>query len=69
MSRGTDTFLTTLVLVNVISVTLEPVPQIYDAYEVFFYLEVFSVSIFKLGYLARLWTVPIKGLENISFVL
>ena len=54
---------------KVICVTLEPVPQIYDAYEVFFYLEVFNVSIFTLEYLARLCTEPIKGLENVSFVL
>lgn len=67
MSRRTDTFLTTLVLVNVISVTLEPVPQIYDAHEVFFYLEVFSVSIFTFEYLAGLWTTPIKVFENVNF--
>ena len=70
VSKRTDTFLTTLVLVNVISVTLESVPQIYDAHKIFFFnLEVFSVVIFTLEYLARLWTAPIKAHGNRNFFL
>jgi len=70
VSKRTDTFLTTLVLINVISVTLESVPQIYNAHKIFFFnLEVFSVVIFTLEYLARLWTAPIKAHGNCNFFL
>jgi voltage-gated potassium channel len=70
VSRRTDIFLTTLVLVNVISVTLESVPQIYDDHKLFFFnLEVFSVAIFTLEYLGRVWTAPIKGHGDVNFAL
>ena len=70
VSRRTDIFLTTLVLVNVISVTLESVPQIYDDHKLFFFnLEVFSVAIFTLEYLGRVWTAPIKGDRDVNFAL
>ena len=46
LSRRTDIFLTALVFVNVISVTLESVPTIYASYEKFFFnLEVDRKSV------------------------
>ncbi len=36
ISKRTDTFLTALVLVNVIAVTLESVPNIYEKHKLFF---------------------------------
>lgn len=72
ISRRTDMFLTVLVLVivNVISVTLESVPQIYEAQsKTFANLEMFSVAVFTLEYFARLWTAPAKEHPNIRFVL
>tara|TARA_B110000967_G_scaffold176777_1_gene190444 strand:- start:78 stop:1007 length:930 start_codon:yes stop_codon:yes gene_type:complete len=70
LSRRTDIFLTALVFVNVISVTLESVPTIYASYEKFFFnLEVFSVAVFTLEYLSRLWTAPIKGPAKRTFII
>ena len=68
-SKRTDTFLTTLVLVNVIAVTLESVPNIYEKHKLFFaFLETFSVGIFTAEYLCRLWTAPSKEHENRTLI-
>lgn len=70
VSRRTDIFLTALVIVNVVSVTLESVPKIYEAHHKFFTnLEIFSVAVFTLEYFARLWTAPAKEHSKIDFIL
>tara|TARA_B110000483_G_scaffold234474_1_gene304608 strand:+ start:171 stop:1169 length:999 start_codon:yes stop_codon:yes gene_type:complete len=70
ISRRTDLFLTVLVIVNVISVTLESVPGVYMAQsKAFANLEMFSVAVFTLEYLARLWTAPAKEHANMGFIL
>ena len=53
-----DSFLVVLILVNVLAVILESVGDIQESYGAFFFaFEVFSVTIFTVEYLARLWVV------------
>ena len=53
-----DRFLIVLIVTNVIAVILETVDQISEAYSDFFFVfELFSVAIFSIEYLMRLWTI------------
>ena len=61
VSRSTDMFFTALVIVNIISITLESVPWIYAAHKsLFTWIEIISVGIFTIEYLCRLWVAPTK---------
>ena len=52
VSRRIDLFLTALVIVNIISITLESVPHIYAEYKTLFtWIEIISVGIFTVEYL------------------
>lgn len=52
-------FIVTLILINVFAVVLESEPGLYVDYKTVFYaIEIFSVSIFTLEYLARIWCRP-----------
>ena len=52
-----DIFLITLILANVVFIILETVPDISAQYKlVFIYFEIFSVVIFTIEYLLRLWS-------------
>jgi voltage-gated potassium channel len=54
-----DVFLVLLILTNVLAVILESVKEINAVYRDFFFMfEVFSVTIFTLEYLTRVWVVP-----------
>ena len=69
LSRNSDLFFTALVLINVISVTLESVPSLYDSYKnLFRSLEVVSVIIFTFEYVCRLWSAPSQDASSRSFV-
>ena len=66
-SRNSDLFFTALVIINVVSVTLESVNSLYDSYHhVFRYLEIVSVIIFTVEYFGRLWSAPSQGTTNQS---
>ena len=53
-----DRFLIVLIVTNVIAVILETVDQISAVYSDFFFVfELFSVAIFSIEYLMRLWTI------------
>jgi voltage-gated potassium channel len=53
-----DVFLITLILLNVALLILETVESIYNSYSFFFQVfNWFSVSIFTIEYLLRLWTI------------
>ena len=53
-----DRFLIVLIVTNVIAVILETVDQISEVYsDLFFVFELFSVAIFSIEYLMRLWTI------------
>jgi voltage-gated potassium channel len=56
-SRALDFMIATLIAVNVVAVIVETVPSIGDRYTGFFAaLEVFSVAIFSIEYVARIWS-------------
>lgn len=56
LSKGFDTFIMALILLNVAAVIVETVESIHVRYGDFFdYFEVFSVVIFSIEYLVRLW--------------
>ncbi len=49
-------FIITLIVINVIGVIIESIPEVYQAYQqAFRWLEVFSVGVFTLEYLTRIW--------------
>ena len=72
-----DIFLLCLISLNILSVILETVETLYNDYKLIFqYFEFFSVTIFTLEYIARLWScVDENNLEEtnlkkrISYVL
>jgi len=77
-SQALDFFLSTLIIVNVIVVMLETVPDLYQRYTFEFHVfEVVSVTIFTIEYIARVWSStadrfiaaegPIKG--RIKFMM
>ena len=56
-SKLFDAFIVTLILLNIAAFMAETVKSIHDAYGAWLWaFEVFSVGIFTLEYLARLWT-------------
>jgi voltage-gated potassium channel len=68
-SRNSDLFFTALVVINVISVTLESVPALYENYQdLFRTLEIVSVIIFTVEYFGRLWAAPSQDKTNQSLL-
>jgi voltage-gated potassium channel len=60
-SKRWDQFFSLLIILNVVAVTLESVDNIHNEYKLIFrYFEVFSICIFSLEYILRLWVSPIK---------
>ena len=60
-SKIADDFLTTLILLNVLAVTLESITAIEARFATYFYFfEICSISIFSIEYVMRIWTAPIK---------
>lgn len=58
LSRVIDVALIVLISLNILAVVLESVDHIHQAAGDFFYaFEVFSVSIFSIEYIARVWSV------------
>ncbi len=56
-SKKIDLFLLVLIALNVFSVILETVESVYQKYEIsFLYFEIFSVTIFTIEYLMRIWS-------------
>ena len=56
-SKIVDIFLVTLIFLNILMVILETVDFLYLKYAIFFkYFEYFSLTIFSLEYIARLWS-------------
>ncbi len=52
-----DRFMMVLILLNVFAIVLETVPSIHAVYESFFFnFEVFSVTIFTVEYILRIWS-------------
>ncbi|MCL2762690.1 MAG: ion transporter [Treponema sp.] len=56
-----DWIMMVLIWLNVAVVIIGSVNEIHDKYRVFFtYFELFSIAIFTIDYLLRLWTAPCK---------
>lgn len=56
LSKGFDKFIMALILLNVAAVIIETVDSIHNEYELAFeYFEIFSVIVFSVEYLIRLW--------------
>ncbi len=61
ISWYTEVILSSLILLNLIAVSLESVPSLNNSYsEIFMYFEIFSVIIFSIEYLARIWASAAK---------
>ena len=61
LSKFCDYALSILVILNLVAVTLESVPELEKRFkETFYFFEVFSVIVFTLEYLARIWSAPAK---------
>ena len=57
LSRFVNHSLILLIVLNVVAIILESVATIYGRYErAFWYFEVFSVAVFTVEYLARVWS-------------
>ncbi len=58
LTRTVDFTLITLITLNVVAVVLESVPEIHQPFSRFFFaFEVFSVAIFTVEYLMRVWSI------------
>lgn len=67
LSRATDSFLITLILLNIVAVMLESVPSYEARYRPWFlWFEVMSVAIFTLEYLARIWSTVERSEDNMA---
>ncbi len=66
-SRAVDGFLITLIVLNVLAVILESVPEIEARYSVWFaWFEVLSVTIFTIEYLTRIWSAVERSDETMA---
>lgn len=60
-----DRFLLVLIGLNVFAIILESVDEIYAQFsQAFFWFEAFSVAVFTLEYLVRLWTIVEKRTKS-----
>ncbi len=56
-SRPVDTFLIVLILLNVVAIVLESMPALHDRFHPYFFaFEAFSVAIFSIEYVLRIWS-------------
>ena len=61
-SQYSDLFLSTLIILNLLAVSLESVESIGNIFRKEFYIfEVFSVSIFVIEYILRIWATGAKS--------
>ncbi len=61
LSQWFDTLLIGIILLNILALMLETVNDIYvDNQSLFTYFEYFSVAVFTLEYIARLWVAPLS---------
>lgn len=67
-SRVFDVFIVSLILLNVAAFVAETVPSLYAAYGPYFFaFELFSVAVFTVEYVLRLWTaVEMPFLKRLS---
>ena len=67
LSRAIDGFLITLIVLNVVAVILESVPDIEARYGIWFaWFELLSVIIFTVEYFARLWSTVERSVDAMA---
>ncbi len=67
VSKGFDLFMVCLIFLNVLAVVLETVGHLADRFGgIFFWFEVFSVAIFTVEYIARIWACTETPHKNYS---
>ncbi len=60
-SRFCEIFIALLVILNVLAIILESVPDIHEAFgEYFHYFDLFSVGVFSIEYVLRVWSYSEK---------
>jgi voltage-gated potassium channel len=65
VGRSIDLFLIALIIANVTAIILETVPLFRERYATFFVnFEIFSIAVFTVEYLARLWSCVEKPLDD-----
>ena len=68
VSKAFDAFIVALIVLNIVAFALETVPHLEDQYRLeFLAFEIFSVAVFTIEYLARLWVaveVPFLARET-----
>ena len=65
ISKKVDIFLLILISLNILSVILETVDNLFNQYKTtFLYFEFFSVSIFTIEYISRLWSCVTEKFDN-----
>ncbi len=70
VSWYTEIILSVLILLNLIAVSLESVPSLSREYsQIFLYFEIFSVIIFSIEYIARIWASAAKKDSGYSSTL
>jgi voltage-gated potassium channel len=58
-AKAIELLLITLIFLNILAIILESVKEVNDEYAVFFnHLESFSVIVFTIEYVLRIWTAP-----------
>lgn len=58
-SHKFDVFLMSLIILNVLALILETVPQYYEDYGTYFYIfEIVSIAFFTLEYILRVYSIP-----------
>ncbi len=69
LSRSIEYFIVTVVIFNVLMIILESISELSQAYSNFFYnFEIFSVIVFTIEYIARVWSYGAKySSENNSW--
>ncbi|MFY0626037.1 MAG: ion transporter [Reichenbachiella sp.] len=57
LSRSFDLFIMALILINVVVIMMDTVVEYHNQYEELFdFIEIFSVAVFSIEYLIRIWT-------------
>jgi voltage-gated potassium channel len=63
-SRFCEIFIASLVILNVLAIILESVPEIHDAWGSYFHVfDLFSVGVFSIEYILRIWSYSEKYTE------
>ena len=69
LSKFIEFFIVTIVVLNVLVIILESVPEINSVYsESFYVFELFSVGIFTLEYILRFWSYGVKYKKTEGYV-